>query len=270
VLVNQRLSPFAVTATVFLMVSCAEVGRSPSSLADYLGPGNIELSESSPSTEKAIEKCMRRQGFRYDPTPEKVSEQTEASIASSGYGITQSLRSEISPQDSKEGAYFKSLDPNTRAAYLSAMDGAEGKPGCMNVRVRKRKATTEVISLLLKLEDAVANDSRVVKIDNEWKRCMSQNGYKTSVRPFRFAAEFLVTDATKIRGKVNDAGAKGPIAAGMFDADLDALEQKEMQLAKTDLSCRPKNYAQTEALVRAEAESKMVNANLKLFQSYKT
>lgn len=230
---------------------------SDSPLLDLLGidlndPDSVR--ELERERERAIQTCMKDQGFDYLPPEENsdVSRLLDARTTLSGsefaerfgYGIV-----ELGIARTEGGSSEEQLDQRDEA-YADALAGNPelGIDGCelrgeelVSGRLGK---LVELEPLLLDLDSRIANDPVIIALTAQWQECMFASGYdypnpEAARHDIRQRFDDLAVTSTpasaKDAGRQDTQNAEVPSSESIDE--IEDLQTYERELATTDFSC---------------------------------
>jgi hypothetical protein len=308
----MKTNPITMTllAGLALLAGCGGGGEKSSAKAPASQSGSVEQQAgfsgaASPAAQAKVENeiavCMKAEGFQYTPVdPEarqaaltgKANLSDEDFTRQFGYGIA-TLYGRGTSQSDPNARVRQSLGPADQRAYDQALSG--GMPdqtffraadtgdfsrlgGCTKRAADKLFGGTELLTTLQRkldeLDEAVLQDQRMVRAQEEWRRCVREKTGKT----FEDSEDVEVEIQQRLSDLVGPLPA-GESAPGEFasrtpdrpvdPAALAALRQTEVEFAIADTSCEEKHIVPVEDAVTAEKEQAFRDANAELLRKVK-
>lgn len=271
----------------------------PSPLAEYLNAvwgGDLSEEEQQARFEKEdrqreelTAECMAEEGFDYVPNVQTGSLSFGSAddwrpddrdwVEKYGYGMVDSPGSDVPPDEEyvdPNADYVNSLSENEQEAFYEALYGPpvpedqtndDGSyewdwetAGCygwaQNEMSQEDPTQSDEFAPLMEAMDefwtGLPTRPEFVELDAEWSTCMDEAGFPG------FAAQ---TDAQEsIIEEQNAYWESNPEAPGMDDADMKALQEKEIELALADLDCREEvDYRDRYRTVQFAAEEEFID-----------
>jgi hypothetical protein len=306
---NARLAAaVAALAGVVLLAGCGGGGDKNAnavsqggSIEDQLGFTQSGIQAAQARVETAIAACMKAQGFEYtpvDPTAARAALTGKSNLSDEefqkqfGYGIA-TLYGRGTPQTDPNDRIRQSLSQADRLAYDQALSG--GKPqqtfyvaadtgdfsqleGCTKQATDSLFGGSELLTTLQRkldeLDDAIIQDQRMVRADDQWTSCVRERtgeAYEDS--------EAIEVDIVKRLATVVGPLPEGEFAAGAFAsatpsgpfdaAALEEVRRLEVEFSNADVACEEKHIVPVEDTVRAEKERAFREANADLLRKVK-
>jgi hypothetical protein len=234
-----------------------------------------EFAEQQREQEELVAQCMKEEGFEY--TPDTSSSSYSASdgtewepderewVAQYGYGAVKSPFSEEPPPPEEEyvdpnGDYVASLSESEQTAFYEALHGpmpdedemSEGgefeydwsAAGCYGAAQHEvagedpsqSEAFKPLFDAINKLYEDTASWPGMAELDQEWATCMDTAGQGGHASPTD-AQTSIFDDLNKIYESV-EMSEDGSAPGGPDQAAIDALAEREVELALVDLECR--------------------------------
>jgi hypothetical protein len=300
------LAAIGVTA---LLVGCGGDGNASSSTAPQ-GSGSLELqvgfsaagtTEARSQVETDIAKCMKVQGFDYtpiDPVARQAALTRRSNLSDEdftkqfGYGIA-TLYGRGNDRSDPNARVRRSLSKADRSAYDNALTG--GKPGqtyfraadtgdftdlggCTKKAADRLFGGSELLAslqqVLDELDQAVAEDQRMVRAQEAWRQCMRD----------RTGGSFEDSEGVELEIQKQLASIVGPLpegesAPGEFanqtptepvdHAALSRLRQLEVQYAVADTKCEEEHLEAVEDTVTKEKEKEFRDRYAELLRQVK-
>ena len=236
------------------------------------------------ATEELIAACMAEEGFDYTPVDqsqnfsfEDDSEErgTEEWVAANGWGMVQTqaemeaMQAETTEFVDPNQPYVESLSPSEQEAYFATLYGAgpseeeiadDGsyeysweEAGCQGAAQHEVEGETywqdEEFAGLMESMNSLWEDlekqPRIVELDAAWSECMADAGH-ADLR-VRFDAQNLIMEE-------QNAYWSSPESTGPTEEELQALKDREIELALADFRCARQLDYDT---VRFEAQVEM-------------
>jgi hypothetical protein len=286
-LVRSGAVALAAMATLAL-VACGSKGggeEDTRSVEDQIGLEGDAILARQAKAENLIRDCMKAQGFDYipvDPVAQRAQLVGQPGMTEEefnkqfGYGITtlyeqketedatgpnKEIRDALGPAD--QAAYDRALygdDPS--ATFAVALDTGDFSRlgGCVKQAAEKVFGGVDVIeslqSKLDELDDRILADPRMVKAVAAWSACMGKGGFQ-----LQDPDQVDTTLQTKLDTIVGPPDNPNPD----FDhAALAALQQEEVSMVASDISCEEQNITPVEDQVRPEYEAAFREENAAL------
>jgi hypothetical protein len=241
--------------------------------------------------EARIQRCMKAQGFDYVPVDPFAQQQAltgkarltdEEFTREFGYGIStlfgrgskqsdpnERIRNTLSAAD--RAAYDRALwGDNPGATFAEAVDSGDFSElgGCTKQASEAAFGGTAVLNALVskldELDEAIIQDQRMVRANENWSKCMSEKGYRYE-EPDEID-EDLLKRFKSIVGVAVRAGATGPPQPGTsYDrAALRDLQREEVKVGNADLECEQQEITPVEQRVRPQYEAAFRKQNRRL------
>jgi len=220
--------------------------------------------------------CMAREGFRYVPidpdqpgltgTPEGLPATAEEMAEEYGYGVVLNVRLSYQPItteiDDPNVAIQEALSPAEQEAYwqsygVCVTEAVETYPDPFG---SDSEEEAWLADQLFAIQTAVWEDPRVQQAVDGWSRCMAEQGY-----------EFAHPDDA--RAHIADLVApisNAQTGLGLDDAaaaELDRLQETELEVARTDFACAEQLDRTIEG-VRSELEAELIEENGERIAAY--
>jgi hypothetical protein len=262
---------------------------------DQLGFTRRGVAAASARVENTIATCMKDEGFDYIPV-DSVAQQTaltgKANISDAefeqqfGYGIT-TLYGRASAQTDPNATIRSGLGDADRAAYDRALSG--GKPeqtfllavdtadftelgGCTKKATDEVLGGTQLLQTLQRkldeLDESVVADQRMVRAREAWRACM-----KAATGDEHEDSESIEEEiAQRFEQIVGGVLPPGQVAAAGTQVDATALrklQQDEIALSRSDVTCEKQHIASIETKVQEEKEVKFRADNAELLRTVK-
>ena len=294
-------APLVVLLVVIAATSIAGCGGGskssglPLEIEEQLGfsgssPGSIERQT---RVEGRIRDCMRALGFEYTPVDPYARQQQltgKARLSDEefqkqfGYGIS-TLFGRGNPQSDPNERIRKSLSPADRAAYdralwgdnpgttfAQALDSGDFSElgGCTkqasDAAFGGASVLNAVVGKLDELDQRIVEDQRMVKANERWAACMSDQGFRYDDSDA--IDENLLDRFRAILGPTAQPGATAPPTAGAgYDrAALSDLQREEVKIANADLACEKREITPVERVVRPQYEQAFRRQNQQLLE----
>ncbi len=213
--------------------------------------------------------CMAEQGFRYAIVDwAAIDAELEAALPSMaeedymslrGYGVADSLDApepiESSYVDPNE-AIQESLSANERKLWEEHLYECWGHAQ-NEVLLRPQLVYLVLQDELDALQERVDADPRVAEANAQWSECMAEQGHHYADQDEIHA--YLQGIADPLLDRLRASGGYEHIDAA-FQADLDALQALEAEIAVADLACE-KHLQQIRSEVKFEHEQRFVDEN---------
>lgn len=260
-------------------------------IEEQLGFTRNGIAAAQAKVENEIAACMKAEGFEYVPTdpvaaqaaltgkPNMSDEEFERTY---GHGIA-TLYGKGSAQSDPNARIRAQLGTADRRAYDRTLNG--GRPeqtfayavdngdfselrGCTRSATEEAFGGTKLLTTLQReldeLDEAIVNDQRVVKANEEWRKCMRS----ATGESFEDSEAVEDTIRTRLEQIVNEVLAPGQVAPeGSYDpAALAALQRLEVEWTRKDLACEEEHIADIEDTVRAEKEARFRDENAELLR----
>lgn len=226
--------------------------------------------------EAHVATCMAREGFRYLPidpdqpgltgTPDGLPASAEEMAEEYGYGVVLNVRLSYQPItteiDDPNVAIQEELSPAEQEAYrhsygVCATEAIETYPDPFGTDSEEEAWLADQ---LFSIQTAVWEDPRVDQAVDGWSRCMAEQGY-----------EFAHPDDA--RAHIADLVApisNAQTGLGLDDdtaAELDRLQETELEVARTDFACA-EQLDRTIEEVRSEEEAELIEENGERIAAY--
>ena len=274
----------------------AQDGQAQSDLdvEEQLGFTRSGVTAAQAKVENAIAACMKAEGFEYVPSdpvaaqaaltgkPNMSDEEFERTYGHGiatlyGKGSAQSdpnarIRAQLGDADRR--AYDRTLhggDPQQTFAYAIDNGDFSELGGCTRNATEAAFGGSRLLTTLQRaldeLDEAILADSRVVRAQEAWSRCMRAATGES------FDDSEAVEEAIRERLEqiVGEPVAPGQVAPeGSYDkAAVAALARLEVEWTKEDLACEEEHVADTEDEVRREKEARFREDNAELLRQIK-
>lgn len=219
--------------------------------------------------EAHIATCMAREGFLYIPidpdqpgltgTPEGLPATEEEMAEKFGYGVVLNARLSYQPIateiDNPNVAIEENLSPTERKAYGPAYGACQGEAYEIYPDPFGSGSEGEfwLADQLSAIQIAVSEDLRVQQAVDDWSRCMAEQGYDF-VDP-EHAVAYIADLVAPISNAQTGTGLDDSTAA-----ELDRLQEIELEVAHTDFACA-EQLDRTIEKVRFELEAELIEEN---------
>jgi hypothetical protein len=300
----RMLATAAMVLAVALFAGCGDSGgsgdggeadepqaQSGAGIEEELGFTRKGVAAAQAKVENAIAACMKAEGFDYVPSdpvaaqaaltgkPNMSDEEFERTYGHGiatlyGRGTAQSdpnarIRAQLGDADRR--AYDRTLHGGRpEQTFAFAIDNGDFSElaGCTRAATEEAFGGTRLLTTLQReldeLDEAIVNDQRVVKANEEWRTCMraaTGESFEDSE-----AVEDTVRD--RLEQIVGEVLAPGQVAPdGSYDAAaLADLQRLEVKWTRDDLACEEKHIAAVEDTVRAEKEARFRDENAELLR----
>jgi hypothetical protein len=242
--------------------------------------------------EDLVATCMERQGWDYtpvDPVQQRAELVGSRNLSEEdfnkqfGYGITtlfekrlnqsalgpnQDTYDALSEQD--KALYDRALYGDDKTAtFADALDSGDFSRlgGCLKEATDQvfggASVIEDVTSKLDELDEEILQDTRMVKVVQDWSDCMAEKGYDFGAQDD--VDTFLENRLEAIVGPVEEARVPAPGEAPDWDENaLRQLQRDEVALVQDDIACENEHIAETEEKVRAEYEREFREQNAAL------
>ena len=261
---------------------------------EQLGFTRNGIAAAQAKVENAIAACMKAEGFEYVPSdpvaaqaaltgkPNMSDEEFERTYGHGiatlyGKGSTQSdpnarIRSQLGEADRR--AYDRTLNgarPQQTFAYAVDNGDFSELAGCTRTATEAAFGGTRLLTTLQReldeLDDAIVNDQRVVKANEEWRTCMRA----ATGESFEDSEAVEDTVRGRLEQIVGEVLAPGQVAPeGSYDAAaLAELQRLEVEWTRDDLACEEQHISAIEDTVRAEKEARFRDENAELLRQVK-
>jgi hypothetical protein len=275
--------------------SASPAASTGGTIEDQLGFTRKGVAAASAKVENSIATCMKGQGFDYVPV-DSVAKQaaltgkpnmSDAEFEQQfGYGIT-TLYGRASAQTDPNATIRSGLGDADRAAYDRALSG--GKPeqtfllavdtadftelgGCTKQATDEVLGGTQLLQTLQRkldeLDESVVADQRMVRAREAWRACM-----KAATGDEHEDSESIEEGiAQRFEQIVGGVLPPGQVAAAGTQVDATALrklQQDEIALSRSDVTCEKQHIASIETKVQEEKEVKFRADNAELLRTVK-
>ena len=258
---------------------------------EQLGFTRNGVTAAQAKVENEIAACMKAEGFEYVPSdpvatqaaltgkPNMSDEEFERTFGHGiatlyGKGSAQSdpnarIRAQLGEADRR--AYDRTLhggDPRQTFAYAIDNGDFSELGGCTRKATEAAFGGTRLLTTLQReldeLDEAILADSRVVRAQEAWSRCMRA----ATGESFEDSEAVEETIRERLEQIVGEVLAPGQVAPeGSYDkAAVDELARLEVEWTKEDLACEEKHIADVEEEVRREKEARFREDNAELLR----
>ena len=256
-----------------------------------------KFAEQQRQTEELVAQCMQEEGFEYTPATDtgasfSSGEDTEWKpddrewVAQYGYGAVKSPFSEEPPPEEEyvdpNADYVASLSESEQMAFYEALYGpqpdeeemSEGgeieydwtQAGCQGAAQHEvagedpsqSEEFKPLFDAINELYSDTASWPGMAELDAEWATCMEDAGQGGHANPME-AQNSIYDEMNKV---YEDVGmSEDPTAPGEPDqAAMDALAEREVELALADLDCREEiDYRDRHAEITREVEQQFID-----------
>lgn len=220
--------------------------------------------------------CMAGEGFRYIPidpdqpgltgTPEGIPSSAEEMAAEYGYGVVLNVRLSYQPItteiDDPNVAIQEELSAAEQEAYrhsygICATEAVQTYPDPFGSGSEEEAWLADQLSAI---QTAVWEDPRVQQAVDGWSRCMAEQGYE-----FAHPDDARAHVADLVAPISNDQ--TGPGLDDTTAAELDRLQEIELEVARTDFTCAGQ-LKRTIEEVRFEQEAELIEDNGERIAAY--
>jgi hypothetical protein len=258
---------------------------------EQLGFTRNGVTAAQAKVENAIAACMKAEGFEYVPSdpvaaqaaltgkPNMSDEEFERTYGHGiatlyGKGSAQSdpnarIRAQLGDADRR--AYDRTLhggDPQQTFAYAIDNGDFSELGGCTRKATEEAFGGTRLLTTLQReldeLDEAILADSRVVRAQEAWSRCMRT----ATGESFEDSEAVEETIRERLEQIVGEPVAPGQVAPeGSYDkAAVAELARLEVEWTNKDLACEEKHIADVEDEVRREKEARFREENAELLR----
>lgn len=271
---RSRFFPLALAAVALLALGgCGGSDASPDPAAgdgkELPGIKEFGLTEEQfvdqiERTQQHIAECMRDAGFEYIPVDVKTIESAQARVRMDpGYtrrsykekwGLGVTTRFDDPVRDVGLGPnleIWQSLPPTDREAYARTLWGDKPKSdfvftfdeedfsstgGCTREAVAKVFTPAQLKGTYVNPKDVlVENDPRIIEAQDEWTECMREAGYEYEDDQDEIIEEFQQRLDELLQGD------DPTTLTGPRKAELEKLQQEEIEISLVDLECQIKH-----------------------------
>ena len=256
-----------------------------------------KFAEEQRQTEELVAQCMQEEGFEYTPATDTGTsfasgDDTEWQpddrkwVAQYGYGAVNSPFSEEPPPEEEfvdpNADYVASLSESEQMAFYEALHGpqpdeeemSEGgemeydwtQAGCMGAAQHEvageDPSQSEEFRPLFEAIDALYADQAtwpgMAELDAEWASCMEDAGHGGHANPME-AQNSIYDELNKVYEDV-DMSEEPTAPVEPDQAAMDAIAEREVELALADLDCREEtDYRERHAEITREVEQQFVD-----------
>jgi hypothetical protein len=258
---------------------------------EQLGFTRNGVTAAQAKVENSIAACMKAEGFEYVPSdpvaaqaaltgkPNMSDEEFERTYGHGiatlyGKGSAQSdpnarIRAQLGDADRR--AYDRTLhggDPQQTFAYAIDNGDFSELGGCTRKATEEAFGGTRLLTTLQReldeLDEAILADSRVVRAQEAWSRCMRAATGET----FEDSEAVEETIRERLEQIVGEPVAPGQVAPeGSYDkAAVAELARLEVEWTNKDLACEERHIADVEDEVRREKEARFREDNAELLR----
>ena len=258
---------------------------------EQLGFTRNGITAAQTKVENAIAACMKAEGFEYVPSdpvaaqaaltgkPNMSDEEFERTYGHGiatlyGKGSAQSdpnarIRAQLGDADRR--AYDRTLhggDPQQTFAYAIDNGDFSELGGCTRKATEEAFGGTRLLTTLQReldeLDEAILADSRVVRAQEAWSRCMRE----ATGESFEDSEAVEETIRERLEQIVGEVVAPGQVAPeGSYDkAAVAELARLEVEWTNKDLACEEEHIADVEDEVRREKEARFREENAELLR----
>ena len=258
---------------------------------EQLGFTRNGVTAAQAKVENEIAACMKAEGFEYVPSdpvaaqaaltgkPNMSDEEFERTFGHGiatlyGKGTAQSdpnarLRAQLGEADRR--AYDRTLhggDPQQTFAYAIDNGDFSDLGGCTRKATEAAFGGTRLLTTLQReldeLDEAILADSRVVRAQEAWSRCMRA----ATGESFEDSEAVEETIRERLEQIVGEPVAPGQVAPeGSYDkAAVAQLARLEVEWTNQDLACEEEHIADVEDEVRREKEARFREENAELLR----
>ncbi|RZU30674.1 hypothetical protein [Blastococcus saxobsidens] len=255
------------------------------------------FAEEQRRTEELVAECMQAEGFEYTPATGSggyyVSDGSEWRpddrewVAQYGYGAVKSPFSEEPPPPEEEyldpnAEYVASLSEPEQMAFYEALHGpmpteeemAEGggefeydwtTAGCQGAAQHKvagedpsqSEEFRPLFDAINELYTDMASWPGMAELDAAWAACVDDAGHGGHADPME--AQTSIHDAMNALYEEGGMSEDGSMESGPDQVDMDALAEREIELALADLECREEtDYRDRSAEITREVEEQFI------------
>ena len=258
---------------------------------EQLGFTRNGITAAQAKVENAIAACMKAEGFEYVPSdpvaaqaaltgkPNMSDEEFERTYGHGiatlyGKGSAQSdpnarIRAQLGEADRR--AYDRTLhggDPQQTFAYAIDNGDFSELGGCTRKATEEAFGGSRLLTTLQReldeLDEAILADSRVVRAQEAWSRCMRE----ATGESFEDSEAVEETIRERLEQIVGEVVAPGQVAPeGSYDkAAVGELARLEVEWTNKDLACEEEHIADVEDEVRREKEARFREENAELLR----
>jgi len=258
---------------------------------EQLGFTRNGITAAQAKVENAIAACMKAEGFEYVPSdpvaaqaaltgkPNMSDEEFERTYGHGiatlyGKGSAQSdpnarIRAQLGEADRR--AYDRTLhggDPQQTFAYAIDNGDFSELGGCTRKATEEAFGGSRLLTTLQReldeLDEAILADSRVVRAQEAWSRCMRE----ATGESFEDSEAVEETIRERLEQIVGEVVAPGQVAPeGSYDkAAVAELARLEVEWTNKDLACEEEHIADVEDEVRREKEARFREENAELLR----
>ena len=269
----------------------AQEAQSDLDVEEQLGFTRNGITAAQAKVENAIAACMKAEGFEYVPSdpvaaqaaltgkPNMSDEEFERTYGHGiatlyGKGSAQSdpnarIRAQLGDADRR--AYDRTLhggDPQQTFAYAIDNGDFSELGGCTRKATEEAFGGTRLMTTLQReldeLDEAILADTRVVRAQEAWTRCMRS----ATGEDFEDSEAVEETIRERLEQIVGEVLAPGQVAPeGSYDtAALAELARLEVEWTDNDLACEEEHIADAEDEVRREKEARFREDNAELLR----
>ncbi|MDP1848376.1 MAG: hypothetical protein Q8K79_11350 [Solirubrobacteraceae bacterium] len=269
----------------------AQQAQSDLDVEEQLGFTRNGITAAQAKVENAIAACMKAEGFEYVPSdpvaaqaaltgkPNMSDEEFERTYGHGiatlyGKGSAQSdpnarIRAQLGDADRR--AYDRTLhggDPQQTFAYAIDNGDFSELGGCTREATEDAFGGTRLLTTLQReldeLDEAILADTRVVRAQEAWSRCMRA----ATGEDFEDSEAVEETIRERLEQIVGEVLAPGQVAPeGSYDkAALAELARLEVEWTNKDLACEEEHIADAEDAVRREKEARFREDNAELLR----
>jgi hypothetical protein len=256
-----------------------------------------KFAEQQRQTEELVAQCMQEEGFEYTPATDtgaymSSGEDTEWKpddrewVAQYGYGAVKSPFSEEMPSEEEfvdpNADYVASLSESEQMAFYEALHGpqpdeeemSEGgemeydwtQAGCMGAAQHEvageDPSQSEEFKPLFEAINELYTDTAswpgTAELDAEWATCMEDAGHGGHASPME-AQNSIYDELNKVHENV-DMSEEPSAPIEPDQAAMDAIAEREVELALADLDCREEiDYRDRHAEITREVEQQFID-----------